>query len=406
MVKRLGLIAEKILHMTVLWLLMDFFLPLWNEVRGLEEAADLGPAQVTTVVFSLGFAGAVVITAPWKALRTAMRSPLVWMLLLWAGISFFWSEAPDLTMRRSVGVGLVAVYALVLRVRFTDQAFMTLVGWALLIALATSVVMVVVTPHWAVMEYPHEGAWNGAFLHKNVLGRIAALGILFFAFLRCTNKHSALWSGALVLAAVTLWKSQSASSLVVVVVLSALGLGLRALPQRRLWKGSTAMVVAMGLATAAFYALLNVDLILQILRRDVTLTGRTPLWAALMPLLREKFWTGYGFRAFWLGWEGPSAEVYRALTWLPEHAHNGFLDLWLELGLVGVLLGAGLVLSPFVFHGRGATQGRPLDLFWVLLGLFVLLYNLPESYFMRPNSVLWLLGVAAAFAPQNQEERS
>lgn len=406
MVKRSGLIAEKILHMIVLWLLMDFFLPLWNEMKGLEEAAGLEPEQLLMAVFSLGFVSAVVMTAPWKALRTAVRSPLVWMLLLWAGLSFFWSEAPDLTQRRTVGVALVALYAMALRIRFTDQEFLTLFGWALLIALGTSAAMVLVAPHWAVMEYPHEGAWNGAFLHKNVLGRIAAVGILFFAFLRWTDQRATLWTGALVLAAVCLWKSQSASSLVVVVALSALGLGLRELPRRRLWRGSTAMVLALGLATAAFYALLNFDLILQILRRDVTLTGRTPLWAALMPLLRDRLWTGYGFRAFWLGWEGPSAEVYRVLTWLPEHAHNGFLDLWLDLGLVGALLGVGLVLSPLYFHGRAATQGRPMALFWVLLGLFVLLYNLPESYFMRPNSLLWLLGVCAATAPQDQEERT
>ncbi len=406
MVKRVGLVAEKLLHMAVLWLLMDFFLPLWAEMKGLPEPAGLEPDQVFLVLFSLGFVMAVVFTTPMKFLHTLWRSPLVWILLFWAAFSFFWSEAPDLTLRRTLGVAIMAVYAMALRVRFADREFLNLLGWTFLIALGVSLVLVLGAPHWAVMEYPHEGAWNGAFLHKNVLGRIAALALLIFAFLCWTDQRPDLWIGALGLAVVCLWKSQSASSLVVVVVLSTLGLGLRELPRRRLWKGNTVFVLALGLATAAFYALLNFDLILQVLRRDVTLTGRTPLWAALIPLLRDKLWTGYGFRAFWLGWEGPSAEVYRVLTWLPEHAHNGFLDLWLELGLVGMMLGAGLLLSPLVFHWRTATQGRPLALFWVLLGLFILFYNLPESYFMRPNSILWLLAVAAATAPPHQEERS
>lgn len=406
MVKRFFEALEKILHAAVLLLLMDFFLPLWNEMRGIENASGMEPEQVFLVGFTLAFTGFTVVTAPWKSLRTAWRTPFLWALLLWAAVSFHWSEAPDMTLRRTVGVTLIAVYGVALRIHFADEDFLRLLGWTFLVALGTSVVLVGVAPHWAVMEFPHEGAWNGAFLHKNVLGRIAALGVLFFAFLRRTDDRPTLWSGALALAVLCLWRSESASSLVLVCTLAALGIALRELPKRARLSGSVVLVVALGLATAGFYAVLNFDLILQLLRRDVTLTGRTPLWAVLLPMLRDRFWSGYGFRAFWLGWEGPSAEVYKAMTWFPEHAHNGFLDLWLELGFVGVILGLGLLLSPLAFHGRAAMHGRPLAVFWVLLGLFVLFYNLPESYFMRPNSILWLLAVAAATAPETQEKGS
>lgn len=401
--KSLCFAVEKVLHATVLMLLMDFFLPLWEELHGLPEASGVDTEQVLMAAFAVCFVGIVIVTAPQKCLRTAMRTPLLWMLLMWAGLSFLWSEAPDLTLRRTAGVALTAVYAMALRIRFSDHDFLKLVGWTVLITLLTSFVLVLCAPHWSVMEYPHEGAWNGAFLHKNVLGRISAVGILFFAFLRWVDERTTLWNVALVLGGLTLWRSQSASSLVLICVLTVLGLGLRELPRRQVWKGSTALVLALGLVTLGFYAVLNFDLILQLLRRDITLTGRTPLWAALIPLLRERLWTGYGFRAFWLGWEGPSAEVYRAMTWFPEHAHNGFLDIWLELGLVGVILAAGFLLSPLYYHGRAAVQGRPLAIFWVFLGLFVLLYNLPESYLMRPNSILWLLAVSAATAPETQE---
>jgi O-antigen ligase len=404
MVKRLCEAVEKILHMAVLLLLMDFFLPLWNEMHGVEDAPGMEPEQVFMVGFVLVFTAYVIVTAPGKTFRTAVRTPLLLALLLWAALSFLWSEAPDMTLQRTVGVALTAVYAVALRLRFADEDLLKLLGWTVLVALATSFLLVAAAPHWAVMEFPHEGAWNGAFLHKNVLGRIAASGLLFFAFLRWIDKRPGLWNGALALAALCLWRSESASSLVLVCALAGMGIALWELPRRTQWNGSTVLVVVLGLATAGYYAVLNFDLILHILRRDVTLTGRTPLWAVLLPMLRDRFWTGYGFRAFWLGWDGPSAEVYKAMTWFPEHAHNGFLDLWLELGFVGVILGLGLLLSPLAFHGRAALQGRPTAIFWVLLGLFVLLYNLPESYFMRPNSILWLLAVAAATAPETQEK--
>jgi len=129
------------------------------------------------------------------------------------------------------------------------------------------------------------------------------------------------------------------------------------------------------------------------LGKDVTLTGRVPLWLALIPFLQERPWTGYGLGGFWLGWEGPSAYVWSQVGWDPSHGHNGYLDLWLDLGLIGLSLGLWLLLSLLSWgirrYLREGFSGT--NLFWVGLGVFLAVYNFAESNFLRANNLYWIL---------------
>ena len=77
---------------------------------------------------------------------------------------------------------------------------------------------------------------------------------------------------------------------------------------------------------------------LQLLHRDEGLTGRLNLWNAVLLAISKRLWLGYGFNAFWQGMKGESGYVLTAVGWAPKYAHNGFLDLVLDLGLLGLLV--------------------------------------------------------------------
>src|SRR5207302_9875896 len=72
------------------------------------------------------------------------------------------------------------------------------------------------------------------------------------------------------------------------------------------------------------------------LDRDVTLTGRTTIWGASLILGMDHPWIGHGFNAFWLGDEGSSGEVRKLAGWDVPSAHNGYLEIWLDLGICGL----------------------------------------------------------------------
>lgn len=72
--------------------------------------------------------------------------------------------------------------------------------------------------------------------------------------------------------------------------------------------------------------------------KDLTLSGRTILWAAVWEMIQRQPWLGYGYAGFWQGMNGESAYVWLATGWKMNHPHNGFLGVLLDLGFVGLFL--------------------------------------------------------------------
>jgi O-antigen ligase len=132
------------------------------------------------------------------------------------------------------------------------------------------------------------------------------------------------------------------------------------------------------------------------LGRDLTLTGRTNIWNLLtIPILKRPL-LGYGFYAFWLGLEGESAQVIRAAHWYFGYAHNGYLEIVLQLGFIGLGVFLLSLLSAakdaFCFLRRYTSPG--IDWYIGLLVLTVL-YNIDEESVLWPVDLLSILYVVA-----------
>jgi exopolysaccharide production protein ExoQ len=131
--------------------------------------------------------------------------------------------------------------------------------------------------------------------------------------------------------------------------------------------------------------------VLDLLNRDVTLTGRAELWNAVMEMIGQQPWFGYGYGGFWLGMEGPSAYIWTLVGWKPPHAHNEFLDVMLDLGLLGLAPFALLLASSFVRAIAVALRRTARDqLFPLLFITFILLLSLAESRLLGRNSIYWV----------------
>ena len=97
--------------------------------------------------------------------------------------------------------------------------------------------------------------------------------------------------------------------------------------------------------------------------------------------------TGYG--GFWT--HENCAELKQRHFWGPHQAHNGYIEIWLQLGLVGLLLFA-LVVGQ-ALHGVASLfrqdfeQGR----FCLVVLLITLLHNYSEAGFPRPTHLVWFV---------------
>ena len=239
-------------------------------------------------------------------------------------------------------------------------------------------------------------------MHKNGLGRMMVLSaIVFLLSTSSSRKYRWIaWAGFILSIAMVVL-STSKTSLAILLTLIVLLPFYKALR----WRSSLAIsflipMVFVGGSVAVLLAS-NAEAILGAFGRDLTLTGRTDLWAAVINKISERPWLGYGYGGFWGSLEGESADVLSIVQWAAPHSHNGFLDLWLDLGLLGLLAFA---LSFLAVCWRSVLCVRLIKTSEGLLPLayltFLLLANLTESSLLRQSS-LWILFTVVTFSTHN-----
>jgi exopolysaccharide production protein ExoQ len=348
----------------------------------------------------------LLILVRWRRfIYVATRDKLLLLLIGIAMLSVLWSFAPQITLRREVALIGTTLFGAYLATRYTLDELLRLLAWALGIAALLSLIFALMLPSYGIMSgaYASE-SWQGVFAGgKNVLGRTMALSAIVFVLLALsTRKHRlVLWSG-FVLSTGLLWMSDSVTSLISLFTVLLLLPLYQALRWRYILFASLLILAVVVGGIAVTWLLANAEDVLGVLGRDPTLTNRTELWPAVIEMIRQHPWLGYGYGAFWLGWSGESAHVSLwavlangAALYPPYlHAHNGFLDLWLDLGVLGLAtfaLGFSLAALRAVSWVRATKTATGL---WPLVFLtFIFLYNFTESSILAHNNVFWVLYV-------------
>lgn len=310
--------------------------------------------------------------------------------------SILWSAAPEVTLRRNVALAGTTMIGFYLAMRYSLSELLRLLAWAMGLAALLSLAFAVALPSYGIDNHSVGADWQGIYGGgKNVLGRNMSLGALVFLLLALSVRRYRwlAWSGFGV-SVVVLLASNSVTSWITLLIVAALLLPYAALR----WRYTLALpclLAALAVAViAAVWLQGNVGDLLAAFGRDSTLTGRTDIWPAVLEMIRERPWLGYGYGGFWLGWEGESANIWHWTSHQSVHAHNGFLEVWLNLGLLGLSV---FVLGFLVAVGRAiiwARMTKSADGLWPLAYLtFMLLYNLTEVSILVRNSIFWILYV-------------
>lgn len=322
----------------------------------------------------------------------------VLVLLALAGASVMWSIDPGRAARAFILLVAGGIFATYVARRFTMSEQLTLLASMLTLVMICSLITVVFAPSYGIEPGLHSGSWRGAFTRKNTFGVHVALAFAVFLCWGYQQRQLKLigyfMAGAAFILSVL---SRSATAVGTCAAIVVLFLLLRMAARGRVRKAtllSAGLVLVMGTAFVATHYWTE---ILNLLGRDATLSGRTFLWALLFARVLEHPWLGYGVQAFWLGKPQLYVEIWDAVGWAPPHAHNGFLDLALDLGVVGVVA----FLGGFVFECRRAftnmiKAGLRPETLWpaVFLGFFFL-SNLTETRILRHTSFLWIVYVSA-----------
>ncbi len=357
---------------------------------------------LTYILFLLNYALSLfILVVRWKKVAYVLsKDRFIWVLVGLAIVSIFWSSAPEKTLSRAIALIGTSLFGLYLATRYTPKQQLELLGWAFGLSIVLSVLFVVALPQYGLMGGLHSGAWRGIYTHKNVLGKIMVLSSAVFLLLASgAKKHRwLLWFGfSLSLALIFL--STSSSSLGNFITITAAFFVCQSLR----WRFDRLVPAALAIATASAILYIGIsvaaDVLLGSLGKDATLTGRTDLWPCVLDMIWKRPWLGYGYSGFWRGLNGPSAIIWYATGWQPPDAHNGLLDLWLSLGLLGVCL---YLMGFFINLVKGLARvrlTRTAEGFWpFILMIFQVLVNLTESSLMVRNDICWVLYVAAVLS--------
>jgi exopolysaccharide production protein ExoQ len=337
----------------------------------------------------------------YRSRPTAFRlSPIMLLIACLLAISIastMWSILPHITWRRAMAFAGTTVVGLYLGCRLSIFEILRLTAVSLALVVVGTILACLLVPGQAVHQEIHVGAWRGLFYHKNQLGEAMLEGILIFVALATSEKSSRLKLIELGLAAVAAFVLIMAQSATALACLGLFLLVLLALRVPRLTAYVFGAILAATLLTmVGMFG--GSFCILSLIGRDCTFTNRTEIWGLVWSAIMERPWTGYGFGAFWVGESDLGNAIRAKLGWAEtlSEAHNAWLETWLSVGIVGLVVAISLLLaiSVKVLRRAGARKQAATDAWTVWSVGFVLtvwVYSLTESVFPSYNTLTWVL---------------
>ena len=368
---------------------------------GLAEGSPLDAATFA----ALEVAGLLVLVRRRVSLPAVLsRNPWLGIYLGYCALAILWSDFPFVAFKRWLKVlGHPILVLVVVTEPDPREALSRLMKRAAYVLVPFSILLIKYYPALgrSYNEWTGSTVYTGVTRDKNLLGADCLLLGLFFSWhLLCTLARSRGHArrDELILSATFLcmigWlllKANSATSLMALVVgiATVLVVGRRFVDRQRV---GAYLVAALVIVCGAEFVIGVTDTLLQVLGRESTLTGRTDLWAAVLeadinPLV------GAGFESFWLG--DRATKFWSMFKFRPNQAHNGYLETYLNLGWIGLILMVSWMLS--AFQGAARTFRSDFDLGRFQLGVLasLMLYNVTEGAF-RGLNLMWFAFYLAA----------
>ena len=347
-----------------------------------------------------------------------------WILLLfiYMGLSIFWSEFRDVSFKRLIKAAGDLIMVLVVLTEINAlHSVSTLLKRCFYVYLPLSIIMIkyfrTIGVAWS--RDGMEEMWVGVSTHKNVLGEVCMISAIFLIW-NMTRDRS--WKNIfvnLIFISMSLWllngsnTSHSSTSIFVFLI------GVLMLVSFYFMRSSIEhlrrniiifvficgfLVIISQLTLAAFTNKTLLSASVEASGRDMTFTGRTELWTDMLNIASENPVLGVGYGSFWIG--DVSNNLWEKHPWKPEQGHNGYIDVYVELGLVGIFILAGVIICAFKNIMKGNLIDFDVFRLRIIFLTMILFHNITESSFLRGTHNLWfifLLVVVSAprtFQPQ------
>ncbi len=316
-----------------------------------EEFGSVDPLYMQLIVYFLLLLNIVALALRPAPLLRALRGANIFLLLsiLAVIVSIIASQDVGASLRGIVAVIVMTLPVLLYYFEFGSVRMQALIRrWAMFVVVA-NIVYAAILPHYGFMTGSLAGMMRGMFLHKNLFGQyFAVLFIVFFGSLigPASRERSRLVDAAFCVAALGCVVLSRSSTGVMISGAGIIGLALARFFELFPVRGPRQLVIfAMLFAFLGLVAVGGPLIVAELVGstgKDLTFSGRTRIWEALIPHIFDHPWTGHGFSMF--------RNVYyidqftARLTSEAKSTHNTYLELLLTIGIPGTVVWLTFVL--------------------------------------------------------------
>jgi O-antigen ligase len=270
-----------------------------------------------------------------------------------------------------------------------------------------SIILIFFFPSLGLQTYPNGDIhWVGLFVNKNSLGQAAMIFSIYFVWRFTQKVHERTFILDFLpalLSICVLLGSRSVTSIFVfffslaILSISALGKFNRRYTGVIITYVFVLAVVTFLLIQTVIWKYPIMSQVIESFGKEMTLTGRVQIWSDLWPIALMKPFSGYGFGGFWVGDSHPVLKSLLAKwKWNVPHAHNGYLSVFIEMGIVGVIIVSLLILITYVKISRLFAMHFELARLRMVILLMVFLHNLSEVSLCDLSNPLWVLFLFSA----------
>ncbi|MBE9037032.1 O-antigen ligase family protein [aff. Roholtiella sp. LEGE 12411] len=338
--------------------------------------------------------------------RVAYVATRDWSLIIlcvFACSSIFWSENTEETATQLKSLFRTTLLGTYLAVRYSPKEQMRLLIWVIGIAAILSLVFSVAVPSYGTAISNNVFVWQGIYAHKQYLARAMTVGCMVFLLaLLSTRKYWWLKLAMLFIMLLLLWQSTSKTGIGFLLVCIYI-MPLYKIAKQKFRIRETILAVAFMInGTVAMLLLGNLEtIVVDIMGKDLEFNGRLPLWQKAIEVGCNQPWFGYGYAGFW---SSPiSLEVAKSL-WIRQelnanHSHNGFIDIFLQLGVVGLILLAfnfSIVIFNVIYL---LFISKTIECFWMFNMIFLMLcFNIFELNTLLTANFLWIYYISISLS--------
>lgn len=313
------------------------------------------------------------------------KEKFLFLLLLWSFLSIFWSDFPIVTFKRWFQIFLIYFLIITFLTYYDENNLLKILKFILYPYLLLTLIVVLIIPE---AKDPAFNTWRGFSSMKNTLGQVGVISsvitlTIYNKEFNRIKKNIALIFFMLSII-IVIGTFSSTSYIALFILLSGTSLyWLKTKVFGRLGVHNSLLVYTF---TSGLLILILVmifvpeftDFIQGIFGKSESFYDRGKLWAVMLWHISDHPIIGCGFQAFWTLENPKLLLLYQTFVWLPNQAHNGYLDLLNEIGIIGLVLFLVMVLKN-IFRSFKYQRLTP----WLWLLILPLISNVTESIFFN-----------------------